>query len=86
MNERCCPAAAFDNSSFRDLEGVYEPWQAASAPAPRLLAINADLATELGVDVDALSAPDGVAVLAGNAIPDGARPVAQAYAGHQFAS
>ena len=27
---------------------------------------------------------DGVAVLAGNAVPDGASPVAQAYAGHQF--
>ncbi|MDP8910278.1 MAG: YdiU family protein, partial [Chloroflexota bacterium] len=42
------------------------------------------LATELGVDADALRAPDGVAVLAGNATPEGASPVAQAYAGHQF--
>jgi uncharacterized protein YdiU (UPF0061 family) len=31
-----------------------------------------------------LRAPDGVAVLAGNAVPDGADPLAQAYAGHQF--
>ena len=84
MSVAARPLFTFDNSYFRDLEGLYEPWQAASAPAPRLLAINADLATELGVDADALSAPDGVAVLAGNAIPDGARPVAQAYAGHQF--
>ncbi len=51
---------------------------------PRLLALNDELAAELGVDPEALRAPDGVDVLAGNAVPDGASPVAQAYAGHQF--
>src|SRR6478735_978691 len=75
---------AFDNSYVRELEGLYEPWQAASAPAPRLLALNEELATELGLDADALRAPDGVAVLVGNAAAQGASPVAQAYAGHQF--
>ena len=74
----------FDNSFARELGGLYEPWQAAQVPAPRLLVLNEELASELGLDVDALSASDGVAVLAGNAIADGASPVAQAYAGHQF--
>jgi uncharacterized protein YdiU (UPF0061 family) len=74
----------FDNSYVRELAGLYEPWQAARVPAPRLLALNEDLATELGVDPAALRAPDGVAVLAGNATPHGASPVAQAYSGHQF--
>ncbi len=78
------PLFAFDNSYVRELGGLYEPWQAIPAPAPRLLALNEDLAAELGVDAEALRAPDGVAVLAGNATPDGASPVAQAYAGHQF--
>jgi serine/tyrosine/threonine adenylyltransferase len=78
------PLFAFDNSYVRELEGLYVPWEAATAPAPRLLALNEDLARELGVDPDALRAPDGVAVLAGNTAPDGASPVAQAYAGHQF--
>ena len=78
------PLFAFDNSYVRDLEGLYEPWSAAPAPAPELLALNEDLAAELGLGADALRAPDGVAVLAGNAIPDGAATVAQAYAGHQF--
>jgi uncharacterized protein YdiU (UPF0061 family) len=77
------PLFEFDNSFVRDLRGLYEPWQAAPAPAPRLLVLNEELATELGVDADALRAPDGVAVLVGNAT-DGASPVAQAYAGHQF--
>ena len=74
----------FDNSFVRDLSGLYEPWRASAAPRPRLLAFNDELATELGVDPDALKAPDGVAVLVGNALSYGASPVAQAYAGHQF--
>ena len=74
----------FDNSFVRDVTGMYEPGQATPAPAPRLLQLNHALATELGVDVHALRAPEGVAILVGNAVPDGACPVAQAYAGHQF--
>jgi uncharacterized protein YdiU (UPF0061 family) len=78
------PLFEFDNSFVRDLRGLYEPWRAAPVSAPRLLALNEELATELGVDADALRAPDGVAVLVGNATSHGAPPVAQAYAGHQF--
>jgi uncharacterized protein YdiU (UPF0061 family) len=74
----------FDNSFVRDLKGLYEPWQAAPVPAPALLVLNEELAAELGVDADSLRAPDGVAVLVGNATSDGSTPVAQAYAGHQF--
>ena len=51
---------------------------------PRLVAFNRQLATALGLDPDALQAPDAAAVFAGNALPDGAQPIAQAYAGHQF--
>jgi uncharacterized protein YdiU (UPF0061 family) len=78
------PLFAFDNSYVRDLEGLYVPWHANQVPAPRLLALNIALAGELGLDADALGAPDGVAALVGNATPAGATPVAQAYAGHQF--
>jgi uncharacterized protein YdiU (UPF0061 family) len=78
------PLFEFENSFVRDLTGLYEPWQAAPAPAPKLLALNEELATELGLDADALRARDGVAVLVGNATAEGSSPVAQAYAGHQF--
>ncbi len=84
MSVAARPLFAFDNSFVRELEGLYESWQATPAPAPRLLKLNAALAAELGVDADALRAPDGVAVLVGNAAPPGATPVALAYAGHQF--
>ncbi|MEA2316479.1 MAG: serine/tyrosine/threonine adenylyltransferase [Solirubrobacteraceae bacterium] len=78
------PLFAFDNSYVRELSALCEPWQAAPAPEPRLLALNESLAAELGADADALRTPEGVAVLAGNATPEGASPVAEAYAGHQF--
>ena len=52
--------------------------------APRLVIFNAPLARELGLDSAALATPAGAAIFAGNALPPGARPIAQAYAGHQF--
>ena len=53
-------------------------------PSPKLIILNDALATSLGLNVQALQANDGVAVLAGNKIPENALPLAQAYAGHQF--
>jgi uncharacterized protein YdiU (UPF0061 family) len=84
MSVTARPLFLFENSYVRELEGLYEPWQAARSPAPRLLLLNEPLAAELGVDADELKAPDGVAVLVGNVMAEGASPVAQAYAGHQF--
>jgi hypothetical protein len=78
------PLFAFDNSYVRELEGLYVPWQAAHASAPTLLALNEELAVELGADPAALREPAGVDVLVGNTVPAGASPVALAYAGHQF--
>lgn len=71
---------AFDNSYARDLPGFYLDWQAAAAPAPRILRLNRDLAAMLGLDADALT-PE---FLVGNDLPPSAHPLAQAYAGHQF--
>ena len=75
---------SWDNSFVRELEGLYEPWTAAVAPAPKLLVLNEALAEDLGLDPKALGEADGTAVLVGNVVPEGAEPVAQAYAGHQF--
>ena len=51
---------------------------------PRLAILNRPLAAALGLDVGALDGPEGAAIFAGNELPDGAQPLAQAYAGHQF--
>jgi uncharacterized protein YdiU (UPF0061 family) len=60
--------------------------QAAPTPVrePRLVAFNRPLATVLGLDPERLARPDGAAIFAGNDLPEGGRPIAQAYAGHQF--
>src|SRR4051812_8809365 len=75
---------ALDNAFVRELEGLYVPWEGAGVAAPRLLVLNEPLAAELGLDAAALRSDEGVAVLAGSVAPEGATPVAQAYAGHQF--
>ncbi|NRF65568.1 YdiU family protein [Aquincola sp. S2] len=74
----------FDNTYARELPGFYVAWKPAAVPAPRLLFLNEALATELNLDAAALNGPDGAALFAGNVVPDGAEPIAQAYAGHQF--
>ncbi len=75
---------AFDNSYAR-LPGRFFMRQApVPVRAPELLLLNLGLAEELGLAGDALQSPDGVEMLAGNAVPEGAEPLAQAYAGHQF--
>ena len=52
--------------------------------APRLVAFNQPLAAMLGLDMDKLAGKEGAEIFAGNALPEGAWPMAQAYAGHQF--
>jgi uncharacterized protein YdiU (UPF0061 family) len=73
-----------DNSYARELPSLSVPWTAAPAPAPQLLVLNEELAAELGVDAVGLREPAGLSALVGHGLPDGATPVAQAYAGHQF--
>ncbi|MEO7190183.1 MAG: protein adenylyltransferase SelO [Vicinamibacterales bacterium] len=51
---------------------------------PRLVAFNRPLAVQLGLDPDTLEGSEGAAIFAGNALPEGGRWIAQAYAGHQF--
>ncbi|MDA1013684.1 MAG: YdiU family protein [Planctomycetota bacterium] len=51
---------------------------------PRVAVLNHALAAELGLSLDDLSDAAAAAVFAGQELPPGARPIAQAYAGHQF--
>ncbi|TCZ59676.1 protein adenylyltransferase SelO [Roseicella aquatilis] len=74
----------FDNTYARLPERFHARLPPTPVAAPRLVRVNEPLAALLGVDPAALAGPEGVAMLAGNALPDGAEPIAQAYAGHQF--
>ncbi|WP_316159907.1 protein adenylyltransferase SelO [Bradyrhizobium sp. SZCCHNRI20481] len=52
--------------------------------APRLIKLNRPLAAELGLNPAELETPEGAEILAGKTVPEGAEPIAMAYAGHQF--
>ena len=76
---------ALDARFARELPELALPWQAVDTPEPRLLVLNEQLADELGLDAGWLRG-DGLGLLTGTRPPEGATPVAQAYAGRQFGS
>ncbi|MGQ8873049.1 protein adenylyltransferase SelO [Paenibacillus sp. TSA_86.1] len=72
-------------NSYTELpQTFYTSQHAVPVQSPDWIIFNKTLATSLGLDADLLQSPEGVAIFAGNTIPDGAKPLAQAYAGHQF--
>jgi uncharacterized protein YdiU (UPF0061 family) len=76
----------FDNTYARLPERFYARVSPARVRDPRIVKVNLALADALGVDGAVLESAEGAEVLAGNAIPEGAEPIALAYAGHQFGS
>jgi uncharacterized protein YdiU (UPF0061 family) len=74
----------FERRFATELAEMAIPWKAEEVQDPRLLVLNEPLAAELGFDPDFLGSADGLPLLIGNEVPDGATPVAQAYSGHQF--
>lgn len=74
---------AFDNTYIRLGDRFYARVAPTPVAAPAVVRLNRALAELLGVDADRL-APAGAQVLSGNVLPEGAEPIALAYAGHQF--
>ncbi|RUQ25208.1 YdiU family protein [Peribacillus cavernae] len=74
----------FDNSYGRLPKTFYTSFSPDPVEFPKLAILNEPLATSLGLNVEALQGEEGLSVFAGNEIPEGASPLAQAYAGHQF--
>ncbi|MCX8568420.1 protein adenylyltransferase SelO [Aminobacter sp. MET-1] len=75
----------FQHTYAADLpERLYSSPDPSPVSTPRLLELNETLARELGLDIGWLRGPQGFDMLAGNRFPADARPIAQAYAGHQF--
>lgn len=73
-----------DHQFACDVPGMSTRWRPTPAPAPRWLRFNHELAVELGLDAEVLRGDAGLEIFSGRRIPEGAVPVAQAYAGHQF--
>ena len=78
------PTVTLGNRFAQELADLAVSWTAEDVPEPRLLVLNEPLADELGLDPGWLRGPEGLGLLTGTRVPEGATPVAQAYAGHQF--
>ncbi len=74
----------FDNSYATLPAAFFARVTPAVVPAPRLIKLNRALAAELQLDPDRLDGPEGALIFSGQKLPDGAEPIAMAYAGHQF--
>lgn len=74
----------FDNTYARLPDVFFAPARPAAVRAPRVAILNRRLADELGLDLGALSPEAAASLFAGQELPDGSQPIAQAYAGHQF--
>lgn len=78
------PEIDLQNRFAQQLPELSISWSAEEAQDPQLVVLNEALAEQLDLDPRFLQSPGGVELLTGNRVPDGATPVAQGYAGHQF--
>src|SRR3954467_1270272 len=74
----------FQNSYSALPDGFFARVAPTPVASPRLIKLNRPLAIELRLDPDRLNSPEGAEILAGKRVPDGADPIAMAYAGHQL--
>lgn len=74
----------FDNSYTRLPDYFYARQHPMPVRAPHAVMLNHALAESLGLDLRTLSDAEAAALFSGNAAPEAAQPIAQAYAGHQF--
>ncbi|MEK3855845.1 protein adenylyltransferase SelO [Cytobacillus sp. FSL H8-0458] len=74
----------FDNSYARLPQTFFSKMKPNPVQSPELVILNRELAKSLGLNMDALTSETGIEVLSGSQVSEGAEPLAQAYAGHQF--
>ncbi|WP_138416644.1 protein adenylyltransferase SelO [Aquibacillus sediminis] len=84
MTDKAKTGWNFENSYARLSDIFFANTNPTPVREPELVLFNETLASSLGLDGQALQQGGGVSILAGNEIPQGAMPIAQAYAGHQF--
>lgn len=74
----------FDNTYSELARQLFNITPPTPVKEPVLVLLNEALALELGLNPQALRNAKGVEILSGNALPQGASSLTQAYAGHQF--
>ena len=73
-----------DNSYSRLPKSFFSKVNPTPVSTPNLVIFNDKLAKYLGLNPQVLKSDYGVDIFAGNEIPEGGEPLAQAYAGHQY--
>ena len=72
-------------STYANLPGIfYTRLSPVPVSKPKVVIFNQKLAEEMGLDLTHFNGQQKAGLLAGNLIPEGCTPFAQAYAGHQF--
>lgn len=74
----------WDNTYSRLPDVFFASAQPATVREPRVSILNTRLASELGLNLSGLSTKAAADLFAGQVLPDGCQPIAQAYAGHQY--
>lgn len=74
-----------DNSYSKLPKIFYTEAEPNPVSSPKVVIFNDSLARELGFNINELMKKEGIDILAGNYFPKDSIPLAQAYAGHQFA-
>ena len=74
----------FDNTYSRLPDVFFAPARPATVREPRVSILNLRLASQLGLNLSMLSPEAAANLFAGQVLPEGSQPIAQAYAGHQY--
>lgn len=74
----------FDNSYARLPDYFFAQTNPVPVQNPQLVILNHNLAASLGLNFESTSDLEAASLFSGNVLPEGAQPIAQAYAGHQF--
>ncbi len=73
-----------DSAYGRLPERLFARVRPTAVRASQWVVFNRPLALELGLEPRCFDVPEAAALFAGNVLPEGAQPLAQAYAGHQY--
>ena len=74
----------FENTYSSLGQEFYTYLQPAPVPMPEMVILNEGLAEILELDFSGITSQQKAALFSGNSLPEGAEPLSQAYAGHQF--
>jgi serine/tyrosine/threonine adenylyltransferase len=74
----------FDYSYLELPTTLYTKIKPSNVKSPAMVILNDELAYSLGLDFSNLSTEEQSELFSGHTLPDGVKPFAQAYAGHQF--